>query len=111
MLQFFNKSTHCKMSKFFKDLTKQDMNDFLSKLGHFPAKRTPSGNWYYSIFRPKEKTPSLRVKYFKGQYRYDDFGTGAYGNLTDLCLRYFQINEHELFRRINSDMDIFSFDQ
>ncbi len=85
----------------------RDINlvDYLSKLGHEPAKVRNSDYWYLSPFR-NEKTPSFKVN--KNINRWYDHGLGKGGNLIDFTIQFHNCSIGELLEKLSAD---FSFHQ
>ena len=62
------------------------INVLIEHLGGREATRTQKDVWYYSPFRPEEKTPSFKVIIQKNYWH--DFATGQGGSILDLWLDY-----------------------
>ncbi len=80
------------------DARATDMVDYLSRLGHEPAKTRGVNCWYHSPLR-NEKTPSFKVN--RDLNRWYDFGLGEGGNIIDFGIRYHQCSVAEFLRKIN----------
>lgn len=80
-----------------------DMVDYLSKLGHDPAKIRNTDYWYLSPLRD-EKTPSFKIN--RRLNRWYDHGLGKGGNLVDFAILYYQCTVGEFLQKLNGD---FSF--
>ena len=62
--------------------------DFLSQLGHAPARSSDRELWYLSPLRD-ERTPSFKVNIQRNQWH--DFGSGEKGDVVDLAKKLFQV--------------------
>jgi len=82
-----------------------DMVDYLSKLGHKPAKIRNNDYWYVSPLRD-EKTPSFKVN--RKLNRWYDHGLGKGGNLIDFAILHQNCTIGEFLQKLNGD---FSFHQ
>jgi len=67
------------------DIREMDLVDYLSNLGHEPAKIRNRDFWYLSPLR-SENTPSFKVN--RNINRWYDFGLGKGGNLIDFAILY-----------------------
>ncbi len=79
--------------------------DYLSKLGHQPAKIRNFDYWYLSPLR-KEKTPSFKVN--NKLNRWYDHGLGKGGNIIDFAIEYHNWTVGEALQHLNNG---FSFRQ
>lgn len=80
-----------------------DMVDYLSKLGHEPAKIRHFDYWYLSPLR-EEKTPSFKVN--RKLNRWYDHGLGKGGNIIDFAILYNNCTVREFLHQLSSN---FSF--
>ncbi|MBF9252256.1 toprim domain-containing protein [Pontibacter sp. 172403-2] len=78
-----------------------DMVDYLSGLGHEPAKIRNTDYWYLSPLRD-EKTPSFKVN--RKLNRWYDHGLGKGGNLVDFAILYHNCTVGEFLQKLNSDL-------
>lgn len=74
-----------------------DLVDYLSSLGHFPAKIRKQDYWYLSPLR-QEKTPSFKVN--RAMNVWYDHGTGTGGDLIDFGKLYHNCSIAELLNRL-----------
>jgi hypothetical protein len=82
-----------------------DMVDYLSRLGHEPAKIRNADYWYLSPLR-NEKAPSFKVN--RKLNRWYDHGLGKGGNLIDFAILHQNCTIGEFLQKFNDD---FSFHQ
>ena len=80
-----------------------DIVDYLSSLGHHPAKSKSNEYWYYSPLR-KENTPSFKVNSRTNVWY--DFGLGRGGKLVDFGLLYYQCSVRELLEKFNQSPSV-----
>jgi DNA primase len=80
-----------------------DMVNYLSTLGHEPAKIRNNDYWYLSPLR-EEKTPSFKVN--RKLNRWYDHGLGSGGNLIDFGIEYYHCTVGELLEKLSGN---FSF--
>lgn len=80
-----------------------DLIDYLSKLGHQPAKVRNNDYWYLSPLR-EEKTPSFKVN--SKLNRWYDHGLGKGGNMIDFAIQYHDCTVSELLHKFRN---VFSF--
>lgn len=77
---------------------KLDLVDYLSSLGHEPAKIRNHDYWYRSPLR-EEKTPSFKVN--RKSNLWFDHGTGQGGDLIDFGTRYHHCTIQEFLERLS----------
>lgn len=82
-----------------------DMVDYLSLLGHEPAKVRKDDYWYLSPLR-EENTASFKINRRLNQWY--DHGIGKGGNLVDFAILYYDCSVGEVLQLLNHD---FSFHQ
>ena len=88
---------------FIEEARQTDMVDYLSKLGHEPAKIRHFDYWYLSPLR-EEKTPSFKIN--RKLNRWYDHGLGKGGNIIDFAIIYNNCTIGEFLHQLNSN---FSF--
>jgi prophage maintenance system killer protein len=76
-----------------------DMVDYLSQLGHKPAKVSGHNYWYRSPFHD-EKTPSFKIN--KSINRWYDFSEGKGGNLVDFGIIYHRCSIHDFLTQLDA---------
>ena len=84
---------------------KLDMVDYLSGLGHQPAKIREMDYWYQSPLR-EEKTPSFKIN--RQLNRWYDHGLGKGGNIIDFAILYHNCTVGEFLQMLKGS---FSFQQ
>lgn len=77
-----------------------DMVDYLSSLGHEPAKVRNNDYWYLSPLR-EENTASFKINRRLNQWY--DHGIGKGGNLIDFAILYYDCSVGELLHLLNHD--------
>lgn len=82
-----------------------DMVDYLSRLGHHPAKVRKDDYWYLSPLRV-EKTASFKVN--RKQNVWFDHALGKGGNVIDFAIQYHNCSVKEILQKLESN---FSFHQ
>ena len=80
-----------------------DMVEYLSKLGHEPAKIRGVDYWYLSPLR-EERTPSFKVN--RKLNRWYDHGLGKGGNIIDFAILYHNCTVGEFLHQLT---EIFLF--
>lgn len=78
-----------------------DMVDYLSKLGHEPAKVRGNDYWYLSPLR-EERTPSFKIN--RKLNRWYDHGLGKGGNIIDFAILYNNCTVGEFLHQLNSNL-------
>ncbi|BBE20057.1 DNA primase [Aquipluma nitroreducens] len=78
-----------------------DMVNYLSALGHEPAKIRNNDYWYLSPLR-EEKTPSFKVN--RKLNRWYDHGLGRGGNLIDFGIEYHHCTFGELLNKLSGNL-------
>lgn len=78
-----------------------DMVNYLSALGHEPAKIRNNDYWYLSPLRD-EKTPSFKVN--RKLNRWYDHGLGRGGNLIDFGIEYHRCTFVELLNKLSGNL-------
>ena len=78
-----------------------DMVNYLSALGHEPAKIRNNDYWYLSPLR-EEKTPSFKVN--RKLNRWYDHGLGRGGNLIDFGIEYHRCTFVELLDKLSGNL-------
>lgn len=78
-----------------------DMVNYLSALGHEPAKIRNNDYWYLSPLR-EEKTPSFKVN--RKLNRWYDHGLGRGGNLIDFGIEYHRCTFGELLNKLSGNL-------
>jgi len=78
-----------------------DMVNYLSALGHEPAKIRNNDYWYLSPLR-EEKTPSFKVN--RKLNRWYDHGLGRGGNLIDFGIEYHHCTFGELLDKLSGNL-------
>lgn len=86
-----------------REARKIDLVNYLSSLGHEPAKIRKNDYWYLSPLR-EENTASFKVN--RRLNKWYDHGIGEGGNLVDFAIRYHHCTVGELLKKLN---DGFSF--
>jgi len=80
-----------------------DLVDYLSALGHEPARVRNQDYWYLSPLR-QEKTPSFKIN--RHLNRWYDHGLGSGGNLVDFAILYHRCTIGELLRQLPSGFSL-----
>ncbi len=75
-----------------------DIIQFLSELGHKPAKWNYNRVWYISPIRKPENTPSFCV--YTDQNTWYDFGSKLGGSIIDFVMNYFSMSYVETIRML-----------
>lgn len=78
-----------------------DMVDYLSKLGHVPAKIRGNDYWYLSPLR-QEKTPSFKIN--KKLNRWYDHGIGNGGNIIDFIILFNKCTIGEVLKQLSGNL-------
>src|ERR1700712_611624 len=74
-----------------------DMVDYLSALGHEPAKISGKSYWYLSPLH-EEKTASFKVN--RHLNRWFDFAEGKGGNLVDFGVQFFNVSVSDFLKKL-----------
>lgn len=82
------------------DAKEIDLVDYLTSLGHKPAKVRGQDYWYISPLR-EEKTPSFKVS--RSLNVWYDHGTGKGGDLVDFGTSYYKCSIPELLDRLSQN--------
>ncbi|WP_018629577.1 toprim domain-containing protein [Niabella aurantiaca] len=75
-----------------------DMVQYLSSLGHEPARVSGNSYWYHSPLHA-DKTPSFKIN--RQLNRWYDFAEGKGGNLVDFGILYHQCNISDLLQKLS----------
>ena len=78
-----------------------DMVDYLSKLGHEPAKVRGIDYWYLSPLR-EERTPSFKIN--RKLNRWYDHGLGKGGNIIDFAILYNNCTVGEFLHQLSGNL-------
>jgi len=85
------------------DVKEMDIVDYLSTLGHEPAKIRTSDFWYHSPLR-EENTPSFKVN--RRLNRWYDHGLGKGGNLIDFAILYHGCTVGEFLQNLGGHLSL-----